>query len=52
MLPGCRPAVKGHSCDEAHYTSGHCSEESRCEGHIVAVAAFKVVMGEDGKALL
>lgn len=32
ILSGCRPAVKGCSCEESHYTAGHCSEEPCCEG--------------------
>lgn len=52
ILLGCRPAVKGCSCVEAHYSAGHCSTESRCEGDGVAVVEFQVVVGEDGKARL
>lgn len=52
LLPGYRAAVKGCSCEESHYTAGHCGELSLCEGYIVAVAGLKVAMGEDGKALL
>jgi len=52
LLPGCPPAVKGFSCEEAPHTAGLFGQKPRCEGHTVAMAVLKEAMGEDGEVLL